>query len=101
MLIKCKECGKENISSEAKVCPSCGYPMQSVTIEKTGKKFKKIQVYCSVVLVIGIIVLSSSFIEYLNADHTNWITIILGAVLSVGAIAILIYTSAKVWWHHG
>jgi uncharacterized membrane protein YvbJ len=34
-LIKCKECGKE-VSSEAKNCPNCGYPITST--KKESKK---------------------------------------------------------------
>jgi len=38
MLIKCPECGKENISDQAPKCPSCGYPFKATTIEQTAKK---------------------------------------------------------------
>lgn len=29
MIIKCPECG-ENVSTEAKTCPSCGYPIKKL-----------------------------------------------------------------------
>ena len=39
-LIKCPECGKE-ISSEAKACPYCGYPINKEEIQKPSIKSKK------------------------------------------------------------
>jgi hypothetical protein len=41
-LIKCSECQKE-ISSLAKTCPACGNPIEAVTVEKTSKKWKKME----------------------------------------------------------
>ena len=35
-LIKCPECGKENVSSTAESCPSCGYGIKA-HFEKTGE----------------------------------------------------------------
>lgn len=48
-LIKCPECNKE-ISDQAKFCPSCGYGLNSMSVEEK-KNIKKI-----VVAIIGIIV---------------------------------------------
>lgn len=47
MLIKCKECGKE-ISSQAEICPNCGYKNEKTMIcphckEDTGRTYFEIQ----------------------------------------------------------
>ena len=42
-LIKCKECGKE-ISSKAKSCPNCGYPIEEevdFSTQETKEKLVK------------------------------------------------------------
>lgn len=44
-LIKCKECGKE-ISSNAKVCPNCGYKNDTKTCPECGKIVKHTDAVC-------------------------------------------------------
>lgn len=44
-LIKCKECGKE-ISSNAKVCPNCGYKNDAKTCPECGKIVKHTDTVC-------------------------------------------------------
>ena len=33
-LIKCPECGKENVSEYAEACPNCGFPIAEYAIER-------------------------------------------------------------------
>ena len=44
-LIKCKECGKE-ISSNAKICPNCGYKNDAKTCPECGKIVKHTDTVC-------------------------------------------------------
>ena len=88
MLIKCPECKKDNISSEAKTCPSCGYPLGATVIEATGKEWKKAQLLSVLACVIGIIVLISGHF------NIGFILLLCGFVGFVGA-------RVGAWWHHG
>ena len=29
-LVKCPECGRENVSDSAETCPNCGYPIKNI-----------------------------------------------------------------------
>lgn len=55
-LIKCDECGKQ-ISDKAKVCPSCGLEIKTLTdsLESTGKNMQNIG--CALTLFITIPIL--------------------------------------------
>lgn len=62
-LIKCKECGKE-ISSEAKVCPNCGYENKKTTSNKqssnqikTGSIVSLIACSIIIILILGFIIM--------------------------------------------
>ena len=57
MLIKCPECGKENISNQAVACPKCGYPLKAATIEATGKRYKGRQVMEALAIIVGFILI--------------------------------------------
>ena len=65
-LIQCPECNCE-ISSKAKICPKCGYPLESkdiinASIEKQGKKIvknKKIIISITVVIIALVLVFMS------------------------------------------
>lgn len=45
-LIKCPECGRENVSDKAKNCPGCGFPMKFKCPE-CGKAIHKDEIVCS------------------------------------------------------
>ena len=47
-LIKCPECGRENVSDSAIACPNCGYAVKEhfekiIIKDKTANQLKKIQ----------------------------------------------------------
>ena len=49
-LIKCPECGRENVSSSAESCPSCGYNIKSyydkkIEREKTEERIRTSSTY--------------------------------------------------------
>ncbi|PQJ12636.1 hypothetical protein CJD36_002520 [Flavipsychrobacter stenotrophus] len=95
-LISCSECGRQ-ISNQAKVCPNCGVPIRlsQVTIEKTSKEVKKMQVMGWVVLMIFVII----GLVAINQNNT-----VLMGVGSFGIFSVLIYifyTQIKKWWQHG
>ena len=61
-IIKCKECGN-NISSEAKSCPKCGY---------NNKKNNKIFMILGVILVICIIIIGGFLVsKKYNSNNEN------------------------------
>lgn len=97
-LINCSECGRE-ISSQARVCPSCGAPMtlSTVTTEKTSKEVKLEQLKAFGVLVAGAIITVVG-----GSSSTDNKTMIFGGiVLLLIGIILLIKVSVKNWWNHG
>ena len=87
MLIKCPECGKDNISDQAPHCPSCGYAIQAVTIEKTSKKWKQLQLIAALIIII-------SFVMIIAGNYYGAIGLLIGLIM-------VFYVRAKAWWHHG
>jgi len=88
MLIKCPECGKENISNQAVACPKCGYPLKAATIEATGKRYKGRQVMGALAIVVGFILIVT--------DHFA-----IGVVLLILGLFDIIMGYVGAWWHHG
>jgi len=92
--MKCPECGKENISDQAEVCPSCGHPIAAVTIEKTGKKWKKFLLLSGLICIIGAILLMAG----LNSSAGE---VAVGIILLFGGFIGLITSRIGAWWYHG
>lgn len=76
MLIKCPECGKK-ISDSAYVCVICGYPIEKLDINKSGKVCLK---------------------NVTEINKTNWVKIRMGfgiATLAVGIMFLLMIMTSK------
>jgi len=71
----------------AKSCPSCGHPVQAVTIEATGKQYKKVQL-------IGLLIFFIGFIFLFTYPPVG----IVGSLLGLG---LYIYSRFGAWWQHG
>lgn len=56
MLIKCPECGKENISDRASKCPNCGYPFKKQTSAFWKEYDRRLGIGCGIIIGIIIIV---------------------------------------------
>lgn len=99
-LVKCPECGKENVSDRAEACPECGFGvkayfekikleqqaqseherrLQKVTMPEHPKKEKEWLVLC----VIGVFVL---FVGFLKGD---------GFYIVVGFLTIIVFLSIR------
>jgi hypothetical protein len=83
----CPDCQKD-VSIHAAACPHCGSPLkQAVTIEKTGKKWKLLQLCGAAACIFGVIGFSE--------NPT------LGAYLLLGGIMLFISARIFAWWYHG
>ena len=88
-LINCPDCGKE-MSDRAPACPHCGHPnAKAVTIEQTGKKWKFLQLFGVIFLLIGII---GIFQDGPVAIFT---------LLSAVGLFSYIFGRFGSWWYHG
>lgn len=85
-LIDCPDCGKQ-VSDKATACPSCAHPIQAMTIEVTGKKWKAQQLAFGVLTVIGFFTVFS----YPAA----------GGLLCIAGLTGLIRARVGAWWQHG
>jgi DNA-directed RNA polymerase subunit RPC12/RpoP len=98
-LVKCPECGKE-ISTQAMSCPSCGYIINktTVTIEATSKKWKALQFFGPLAMMLGIIlpVIIASTTGEIGISGWYFSLILLGG----GFVAFLI-GKIGAWWYHG
>jgi hypothetical protein len=84
-LIDCPEC-KKQISDQAPVCPHCGYAQKPITIEKTSKSWKVVQLVAGFMFIVGLISLSDKSLK-----DFSWYMIIVGFILgTVGRIG--------AWW---
>ena len=98
-LMKCPDCGRE-ISTLALACPGCGRPMEPEqqapqAIERTSKKWKRLQAVGAAILIAGCIIGGVGLVgEYYNVGWT-------GVVLLIIGVGILIYGAVAAWWHHG
>jgi len=98
-LTKCKECGKE-ISTEAISCPSCGAPQKSpVTIEATGKKWKKLTLASVMALLVGIFLIFMAAGS--GSSSSAGATAGIGVLLTLGGIVGYLAARFGSWWHHG
>jgi uncharacterized membrane protein YvbJ len=109
-LISCPECGHQ-VSDQASACPSCAYPIRSTsavkagdtqktepqspvgvqTIEQTGKKFKAMQAFGCLGIIIGIMIIWGT-------GSQGWS---FGAILAIAAGIFLLAGTLGGWWHHG
>jgi uncharacterized membrane protein HdeD (DUF308 family) len=90
-LIACLHCDKE-ISEFAPTCPSCRRPMEApVTIQTTGWQWKGFQTLGVVLLIVGLIILFSSF---------SFGSIVFGILITSGGLVAYLYGFAGALWHH-
>jgi RNA polymerase subunit RPABC4/transcription elongation factor Spt4 len=94
-LINCPDC-KAEVSSEASVCPRCGYPIEAVLIEATGKRWKGMQLIFGFMIFIGII---GAAVGIFSSGSSGFV---LFAAL-IGFVGLVGYFVArfKAWWYHG
>jgi len=59
-LVRCPDCGRA-ISDQARACPECGRPLGATTIERTGKRWRGMELVSMVAIVVGIIGSCTSF----------------------------------------
>lgn len=93
-LISCLECGRQ-VSDRAASCPDCGCPLnsprpvprQTVTIQKTAKKYKAGRLIGAAWLGIGVIVLI--------ADGGPP-----GAIIAAMGLFVYLASRTLAWWHH-
>ena len=88
-LIKCSECGEE-VSEDATSCPKCGHPVKAVTIEKTGKKWKRLILIAVLMFIFGIFFLAG-----------GKESAVLGGILIGSAPIVFIIALIGKWWFHG
>lgn len=94
-LAPCPECGRE-VSSRARACPGCGYPLDAVTVERTGKAWKALQLGGGLAVVGGIVTAVSYYPELPPpkvAGPAVWAV--------VGGLALYLAARIGAWWHHG
>ena len=99
-LIVCPECKRE-VSSTARQCVHCGYPLASqvrpVEIEQTAKRFKRDQLIGLGIFILGA---ASIIIGYrLRLQLTP--VFYTGITLMVVGIGCALMASIRAWWHHG
>jgi hypothetical protein len=99
-LVLCPACSKR-ISPDARTCPQCGHPMAVatavITIEKTGKKWKKLQISSLLLIIFGILCLITGIPI---AGASSGVAVIGFISLGFGIIT-RIYARVGAWWHHG
>ena len=101
-LIECYEC-KNQISSHAACCPSCGAPVELdsgagtplATTQLTSKKFKVHEIYSAILTILGIILL------IFFAANGSFILLYLGVFITLIGLIWFICTKFRIWWHHG
>jgi len=97
-LIACPECGGQ-VSTSAATCPACGYPIQAVTIEATGKKWKSMQLAGGLIMAVGVFGIVGSC---LASMHRSEPTAGLPIAATVVALGLVLVAGGRLgaWWHH-
>ena len=94
MLIDCPECGNK-VSDQAATCPSCGIGIQKVlTIEKTGKSWKFIQLVGGLIILVGVCFGYWEWTEGVFPTEGFFIYPGIG-------VAIYLFGRVCAWWYHG
>ena len=106
-LIKCPECGTE-VSDKALQCPKCSYPISTApsqqtpediqTIQQTSKRLKK-QIIIAVVLIIGGIILISTGANA-NKESTRALLFTFGTLAALLGAIWYIIVRIRIWWNH-
>jgi DNA-directed RNA polymerase subunit RPC12/RpoP len=93
-LIKCPECGRE-ISDKAAACPECAYPIKALTIEATAKRWKALELFGALAVVIGVVWIIAGSL----AQTEEYVF----SALVLTSLGLLLYFVARfmAWWHHG
>ncbi len=95
-LINCPDCSN-SISDQAAACPHCGHPVKAIVIEATAKKWKKMQLVGSFLLIATLVLIVTKFTFVSNVGPV--VTIVLGLFFWAGLI-LYVYGRFKAWWHH-
>jgi len=111
MIINCPECNHE-VSDKAKMCPNCGCPINdeiiteetidellkeeptTITIEHTKKKYKLIQLFGFLSLIVGLVWYFAN--RELNPELAS------GLFWGCALLAIILFIVARIgiWWDH-
>lgn len=73
-LIKCPECGRENVSDSAESCPNCGYRIRKVKQKKERKPIPKWLLVIGVILIV-LVVTSGGFIFSMQLSNEEQIQV--------------------------
>lgn len=91
-LVACPACAKA-VSRSAPACPQCGEPMAPITIERTGKTAKLMQLIGSTACMVAVLIFGlESVIE--RAHVTS------GFMLAVG-LSVFVAGRIQAWWRNG
>jgi uncharacterized membrane protein HdeD (DUF308 family) len=71
--------------------------MQATTVEQTGKKWKKLRVLGTLLLIAGVVTLITAF----AGQDPSIGAFAAGAIMSLVSFVVLIYARIGAWWHHG
>ena len=96
-LIECPEC-KQQVSSEAKSCPHCGYPLKQKVIEEKPKDDEKRKSFtvgyrCGpggiiaaviIILIFGLFAIGGAIVCFIHSASTNGLTFLGFVVLALG-----------------
>ena len=100
-LINCPTCTTE-VSAAAAACPRCAHPIgapigaKPVTIEQTSKKYKKLQLWAVLAIVVGFITMFAGSANGGGASAMGY-----GMLFLFGGIALYIYSRVGAWWNNG
>lgn len=90
----CPDCGHQ-VSSKAPSCVKCGSPIAVQTIEATGKKWKMMQLFGGLLLVLGFAGVCGGAASSSSGDNPMVV-----ALVVLAGLILLLWGRFGAWWHH-